>query len=155
MTDSFDSATPRSRTFGVGAHPLGFLRDPHLAEVELDLEPELGVVDGLDFTLGHTMTVYVKPFVSRSRTLYRALLKCQPDLVSFPYLPDCWIGRLHREFGHPLLHGGQGGRAGCVRARSAYLSDRRATERLEPHCHDLQYVRTLAQPIATSAGGLG
>jgi hypothetical protein len=32
---------------------------------------------------------------------------------------------------------------------------RRANERLEPHGHDLQYVRTLAQPSATSAGGLG
>jgi hypothetical protein len=82
---------PKVACVGLGAHPPSLLVDPQLAEVVLNLEPELGVVEGLRLALGPHHQGLREPLVIAQSNLYRVLLTCQPDLVSFP-LPSPIVG---------------------------------------------------------------
>jgi hypothetical protein len=81
VTASFDSATPRSpgsrselihsASSSIHTCPRScWISNQRLAAMIASVSPT-----------AHVATVPVKPFVSRSRTLYRALPKCQPRLV--------------------------------------------------------------------------
>jgi hypothetical protein len=62
---------PQVACVGVGADALDFLLDPYLAEVVLNLEPELGFIDGLGLALG-----------PHHHGLAEALCAAQPNPVS-------------------------------------------------------------------------